>query len=119
MLFISPTAPHVDDETGVTEPCSRHMDLFPNAKAPRTPSFNPDDDVQSNKVGWIKDLIRMDKGNESFSDMEFRNRAQALVGIDEMLEDVLKLLEQKDELDNTYSRCRRQTYPAQFMLPNH
>lgn len=60
---------------------------------------------QDNKVSWVKDLVRMDKGNESWSDFEFRNRAQALVGIDEMLDDMLELLKRKGKLDNTYSKC--------------
>lgn len=101
-LLIAPTAPHVDDETGTTEPCARHMDLFPNAIAPRTPNFNPPDETHSNKVAWIGDLVRMDEGNETVSDLEFRRRAQALVGIDEMLADILKLLEDKEAFDNTY-----------------
>ncbi|KAJ3543027.1 hypothetical protein NM208_g3795 [Fusarium decemcellulare] len=101
-LFISPTAPHVDDETGITVPCTRHSHLFPDVKAPRTPSFNPTDEIQKNKVSWVRQLMRMNAGNETWSDLEFRRRAQALVGIDEVLSDILKLLEEKGELNNTY-----------------
>lgn len=107
MLMLSPTAPHVDDETGITVPCSRHADLFPDAKAPRTPNFNPPDEIHlNNKVSWIRDLVRMNEGNVSWSDFEFRNRAQSLVSIDEMLGDILEFLEEKGELENTYGRAR-------------
>lgn len=101
-LFLSPTAPHADDETQITVPCQRHMDLFPDAAAPRLPNFNPSDEVQSNVGGWVKTIPFMNQGNITWSDSEFRNRVQALQGIDEMLADLLKKLEDNNVLDNTY-----------------
>ncbi|KAI0016802.1 arylsulfatase [Xylariomycetidae sp. FL0641] len=101
-LFVSPTAPHVDDEEDVTVPCARHMDLYPNATAPRTPSYNPPDDVQQNKAGWIRDLSVISEPNRTFVDGEFRRRAQALTGIDEMVADIVAKLEEKGVMENTY-----------------
>lgn len=101
-LFLSPTAPHADDETQITVPCQRHMDLFPNITAPRLPNFNPEDEVQSNAGGWIKNIPFMNEGNVTWADSEYRRRVQALQGIDEMLADLLAKLEENNVLDNTY-----------------
>lgn len=103
-LFLSPTAPHVDDETRATVPCQRHMDLFPNITAPRLPNYNPPDEVHANSGGWIKGLAPMDENNVTWTDLEYRRRAQALVGVDEMLSDILKKLEDGGVLDNTYGK---------------
>jgi N-acetylglucosamine-6-sulfatase len=101
-LFLSPTAPHADDETQMTVPCQRHMDLFLNVSAPRLPNFNPSDDVQSNVGGWLKNIPAMNDGNITWADSEHRRRIQALQGIDEMLADLLETLAENDVLDNTY-----------------
>ncbi|CAI6339932.1 unnamed protein product [Periconia digitata] len=101
-LFLSPTAPHADDETQITVPCQRHMDLFPNITAPRLPNFNPSDEAQSHIGGWIKSIPFMSEGNITWADSEYRRRIQALQGIDEMLADLLKKLEENKVLDNTY-----------------
>ncbi|EJT81451.1 hypothetical protein GGTG_01430 [Gaeumannomyces tritici R3-111a-1] len=101
-LFLSPTAPHVDDETATTVPCQRHEGLFLNATVPRTPSFNPPDAVQRNKVSWLRDLEPMPDADVAWADAEYRRRAQALMGIDEMVADVVAKLEEKGVIDNTY-----------------
>lgn len=80
------------------------MGLFPNITAPRTPSFNPPDDIHNNTVSWVRQMPRLNKDNVTYSDLEFRNRAQALVGIDEILADVLAMLQQKGLMDNTYGQ---------------
>lgn len=104
LLFISPTSPHYDDNTFSSVPCARHMDLFEDAAVPRTPSFNPEDDIQKNKVSWVGQLPRMSAQNESWSDLQYKLRAQALVGIDEMMADILEFLENKGMMDNTYGK---------------
>lgn len=85
-------------------PQQRHSELFPDAKAPRTPNFNPDDEYQSTKGGWVKNLPKMNESAVGFADFVFRSRAQALVGVDEIVEDVVALLEDKGVIDNTYSK---------------
>jgi N-acetylglucosamine-6-sulfatase len=101
-LFLSPTAPHVDDETRKTVPLARHMEMFPNITAPRLPNYNPSDEVHANSAGWIKNLAAMDEGNVTWTDLEYRLRAQSLQGIDEILADVIKKLEDENVIDNTY-----------------
>lgn len=85
-------------------PQQRHNELFPNAKAPRTPNFNPDDEHQRTKGGWVKDLKRMNESAVGFADFVYRSRAQSLVGVDEIIEDVVAKLEEKGVLDNTYGK---------------
>ncbi|KAI0206681.1 arylsulfatase [Astrocystis sublimbata] len=101
-FFISPTAPHVDDETMTTVPCTRHENLYLDATAPRTPSYNPPDEIQKNKLSWIGQRERMNDSNVTWTDLEFKRRAQSLKGVDEILEDILSFLEEKDLMDNTY-----------------
>jgi len=115
-LFLSPTAPHVDDETATTVPCQRHEGLFLNATAPRTPAFNPPDEVQRNKVSWIRDLKPMDDAAVSWADAEYRRRAQALAGIDEMVADVVAKLEEKGVMGNTYGEQKPPSF-SRLRLP--
>lgn len=46
----------------------------------------------------------MNEGNVSFSDLEFRRRTQALIGIDEMVADIMSMLEDKNMLDETFGK---------------
>lgn len=113
----------MDDETATTVPCQRHEGLFLNATAPRTPAFNPPDEVQRNKVSWIRDLEPMGDADVSWADAEYRRRAQALAGIDEMVADVVAKLEAKGVMDNTYGEHTRycqtlHTFTA-FSLTRH
>lgn len=107
-LAISPFAPHVGFQEKKPShrpvPQQRHNEKFPNAKAPRTPNFNPADEYQSTKGGWVKNLPKMNESAVGFADFVFRSRAQALVGVDEIIEDVVGLLEDKGVIDNTYSK---------------
>lgn len=42
----------------------------------------------------------------AFSDETYRRRSQALVGVNEMFNDILDTLENAGQLDNTYSRLQ-------------
>lgn len=75
---------------------------FNNARAPRNPSFNPDDDIQANKVSWVGALSRLNQSVVDYVDWQHRSRLQALKGVDEMVEDVVAFLEEKGILDETY-----------------
>lgn len=74
-LQIAPYAPHVQNDVRHTVPLARHMDLFPDATAPRTPNYNPDDAHQAGKGGWPGTLPRMNETAEATADGAFRFRA--------------------------------------------
>ncbi|KAF9411412.1 hypothetical protein BGZ76_005350 [Entomortierella beljakovae] len=106
LFVISPTAPH--DEVWQTPkgtiftpplPAKRHEHLFPNAKAPRHPNFNPE---KNDKVSWIGTLPRLNETEIEAIDATYRARLQSLQATDELVERVIKRLEENGQLDNTY-----------------
>lgn len=79
------------------------MEQYLNESAPRTPNFNPAADIQeASKSGWVQYLQAMNSSAIDFADFVFQSRLQALAGIDEIVEDVIAYLEEKDIIDNTY-----------------
>lgn len=103
-LEVAGVAPHQQfNGSGMWPPvaATRHRDLFPDLKAPRTPNFNPPDELH-NKPAWVGDLPRMDEATIAFSDDTYRRRAQSIVGLNEMFHELLDVLEEAGELENTY-----------------
>ncbi|KAI0738200.1 alkaline-phosphatase-like protein [Daedaleopsis nitida] len=111
-LTVAPTSPHqqfndkplttrVPQQTGMWPPVplERHMNLYPGLQAPRTPNFNP---ATQNKPSWIGELPVMDETSIAFSDETYRRRAQAITGVNEMFHELLDILEDAGELNNTY-----------------
>ncbi|KAI7826154.1 alkaline-phosphatase-like protein [Gamsiella multidivaricata] len=106
LFVISPTAPH--DEVWMTPngtvftppvPAKRHEGLFKGAKAPRHPSFNPE---KNDKPSWIGTLPRLDEKQVEAIDATYRARLQSLQATDELVERVIKRLEEHGQLENTY-----------------
>ncbi|KAI0021064.1 arylsulfatase [Xylariomycetidae sp. FL0641] len=100
-IQIAPTSPHTAGD-GPTVPPARHMYSFNNATAVRSPNFNPSDEYQSQKPFWVGELPLMNESVVNFVDWQHRSRLQALAGIDEMVEDIVEFLKEKDQMDNTY-----------------
>jgi len=101
-LQVSTVAPHQQFNTSgryPPVPATRHQNLYPGLQAPRTPNFNP---AQQDKPSWIGKLPQMNDTQIAFSDATYRGRAQALAGIDELIGNLLDILEQAGQLDNTY-----------------
>ena len=96
-LYLSPFAPHTP-----SQPAPRHAHLFNDTKAPRYPSYNPDDSIQSEKPSWIKTLPKLTKDQKDSIDEFYRNRLRALQAVDEMLQNITDALEKEGILDNTY-----------------
>lgn len=44
----------------------------------------------------------MNTSQIDFTDWQYRSRLQALLGVDELVEDVVEFLRQQGKLDNTY-----------------
>jgi arylsulfatase A-like enzyme len=94
-LYLSPFAPHAP-----AEPASRHENLFPDYKAPRTPSYDEAD--ISDKPAWVRTHPRMSAAIVKHTDEWARHRLQTLQAVDEMLKSLLELLAARGDLDNTY-----------------
>ncbi|OAP61898.1 hypothetical protein AYL99_04101 [Fonsecaea erecta] len=105
-LTIAPTAPHSNvhfnkdtAEQSMARPAQRHSYLFPDARVPRTPNFNPD---VSSGASWILTLARQNQSNLDYNDEWYRNRLRALQAVDEMIDGVVRRLKQASMLENTY-----------------
>jgi len=94
-VYLSTYAPHVP-----VKPATRHENLFPDLKAPQTASFNEDD------VADKPDGIRFDPplNDEEITmvNEEFRARVLAMQAVDEMIANLMDVLEETNQLDNTY-----------------
>ncbi|KAI1171948.1 arylsulfatase [Nemania sp. FL0916] len=102
-LGISPTTPHVQLGGGQWPvPPMRYANQFPNLTAPRTVNWNPDDAHQKQKVSWIKNQPLMNATTIAKLDGLYRARTQSLLGVDDIVEDVIAKLEEKGLTNNTY-----------------
>ncbi|KAH7123255.1 alkaline-phosphatase-like protein [Dactylonectria estremocensis] len=120
-LSIAPIAPHSnvnssilnpvkgpDDEVPISDDlfrvnipkaAKRHEHLFKGAKVPRTENFNPD---KPSGADWIRRQPKLTDEMVEYNDRHYRGRLQALQAVDELVDRVVKRLEQHGILDNTY-----------------
>ncbi|KIW00572.1 uncharacterized protein PV09_07926 [Verruconis gallopava] len=109
-LTVAPIAPHGnivlggdDGEALVTTDAPkyapRHAHLFKDYIIPRDANFNPE---KQGGVAWIKNLQRLNDTVIAYNDEYQRARLRALQSVDEMVEKLVKMLEAKNLLDNTY-----------------
>lgn len=114
-LGIAPVAPHADiwspafkhgnhsDIRDVTfsppVPAERHANLFQGVTVPRTSNFNPD---QPSGASWIRTLPQQSQENLDYNDHFYRQRLRALQSVDELVDRVVRQLEQDGILNNTY-----------------
>jgi arylsulfatase A-like enzyme len=94
-LYIATIAPHFP-----SHPAPRHRGEFPEAKAPRVPSFNEAD--VSDKPRWVSDLPPLGEAQIRQIDKLYRNRLQSMLAVDELVESLVGTLQATGELDNTY-----------------
>lgn len=95
LLYVAPFAPH-----GPAQPAERHRALLADLTAPRSPSFNEED--VSDKPSWLAALSRMTPEAIAQMDAFYRRRARALLAVDDLVEGVLRALEETSQLDRTY-----------------
>jgi arylsulfatase A-like enzyme len=81
-------------------PAPRHKNMFKDAKAPRTPSYNERD--LTGKPTEVRRLPPIAKGEEAVWDDLYRNRLRSLQSVDDMIGDLVKTLRKTGKLDNTY-----------------
>lgn len=104
-LTVAPIAPHGDMRqelpfrADMPRYAERHAHLFKDYKIPRTASFNPE---KQPGVGWMKDLPRLNDTVIDYNDEYQRARLRALQSVDEMVEELVKTLDARGLLDNTY-----------------
>lgn len=95
--MIAPPAPHAP-----YTPAKRHENAFENVKAPRTPNFN----IASGELSkhWIVRMPESPFPQKIIDtvDTYYRKRWQALLAVDELVEEVIERLMEMDLFDNTY-----------------
>ena len=94
-LYFAPYVPHTP-----AEPAPRHASLFPDAIAPRTPSFNEAD--VSDKPALVAGLDPLTPPEIGEIDELYRNRLRSLQAVDEALAGLIALLAEHGQLDSTY-----------------
>jgi arylsulfatase A-like enzyme len=94
-LYVSPFSPH-----SPYNPATRHTNLFQDAQLPRPPSFDEED--VSDKPGFIQELPRIRNDQIDEIEAHYRRRLQCLQSVDELVETLVRTLEEAGELDNTY-----------------
>ncbi|KAI0469725.1 arylsulfatase [Xylariaceae sp. FL0804] len=100
-LTIAPVSPH--KELGAQKdpiPPARYADAFPNATVPRGGNYNPSDAYQQQKVVWIRNLTSINATMEARLDQFHRARLRSLLGVDDIIEDVVAAL--GDALADTF-----------------
>jgi arylsulfatase A-like enzyme len=94
-LYLSTYAPHEPPKAAY-----RHRQLFLDARAPQTPSFNEADvsdkpsGIQGNPLLTDEDIIKL---NELYI-----NRLQSMQAVDELIPQLIQALEKTGSLNNTY-----------------
>lgn len=95
-LFVSVYAPH-----GPATAAPRHSALYNDLTYPKSPSFNEED--VSDKPKLIQMLTQTgDEFDAGDADNAFRARVRSLQSVDELVEDVVRALEENGQLENTY-----------------
>jgi N-acetylglucosamine-6-sulfatase len=91
-------------------PAPRHADLYKGKHFPRRPNAVPHADVVKQKPAWTEAFqLRVNEvsralldGMKAGTEEEIRLRAAMMASVDEGMGDVLKVLEETGELDNTF-----------------
>jgi N-acetylglucosamine-6-sulfatase len=94
-LFVATYAPHQP-----ATPAPRHQDAFPDAKAPRPPSYNEAD--VSDKPAWIQARPLLTPQQQNQMDNLYRKRLQSLLAVQDLVQHILDTLKSTKQLDNTY-----------------
>jgi N-acetylglucosamine-6-sulfatase len=94
-MYITPYAPH-----GPATPAPRHNDTFPNAQAPRTPSFNEED--VSDKPAWVRNQPLLTRRQIETMDDLAQKRRQSMLAVEDLLESLIATLRNTGQLSNTY-----------------
>jgi N-acetylglucosamine-6-sulfatase len=95
MLWAGTFAPHLPADYARSD-----ADLYTDTPLPRPPSFNEAD--VSDKPEWVRETPPLGQGRIARLQEQHRDRLRSLRDVDEMVGDILRLLEKRGELENTY-----------------
>ncbi|MBK7590992.1 MAG: sulfatase-like hydrolase/transferase [Betaproteobacteria bacterium] len=103
-LWLAPIAPHFggdgDDAWGGPFPAPRHEGALSTLALPQPPSFNEAD--VSDKPAFMRQLPLMSEGAIATLAQSFRNRRETLLAVDDMVETVVRALQDSGRLENTF-----------------
>ncbi|MER6950082.1 sulfatase [Nonomuraea sp. NPDC000554] len=94
-LYLAPIAPH-----NPANPAVRHANDFAGATAPRPPSFNQPD--VSKEPLWLRSLPPIGPAGIDGVDERYRRRMRAMLGVDDLVGQVINTLRETGKLDDTY-----------------
>lgn len=94
-LFLATYAPHKPATVA-----RRHQGLFPELRAPRTPSFNEAD--MRDKPPRMRNLKRLTPGQIAAIDTLYRKQVLSLQAVDEAVAALVEALRETGQLDNTF-----------------
>lgn len=111
-MMVSTPAPH-----SPWTAAPQYQNSFKNTKAPRDPNFN----IHGKDKHWLIRQAKTPMSNSSiqFLDDAFRGRWQTLLSVDDLVEKIVKRLEVRGELNNTYIFFTSDNgyHTGQFSLP--
>jgi N-acetylglucosamine-6-sulfatase len=94
-LYLAPTAPHLP-----AIPAPRHLGMFDEIEAPRSPAFNETD--VSDKPAWVSKRKPLTGGETGGLDRMYRRQAEMLLSLDEVLGSLVDTLRARGEIASTY-----------------
>jgi N-acetylglucosamine-6-sulfatase len=94
-LYVAPFAPHAP-----STPAPRHESAFPNAVAPRVPSFDEAD--VSDKPAWVRDQAALTPDEVVAIDAHHGLRLRSLLAVDDLVASVIDALHTSGTLERTY-----------------
>ncbi|MEU0571801.1 sulfatase [Nonomuraea sp. NPDC005983] len=94
-LYLAPIGPH-----NPANPAVRHANDFAGATAPRTPSFNQPD--VSKEPLWLRSLPPIGPAGIDGVDERYRRRMRSMLGVDDLVGEVINTLRETGKLDDTY-----------------
>lgn len=103
-LGVAPVSPHSNVDPNLSGfsvpiPPARFANLFPDVQVPRSPNFNPD---AASGVSWISRLPQRNESEIAYFDHFYRQRLRTLQTVDELVDAIVKRLEEAQLLDSTY-----------------
>src|SRR4051812_45822814 len=104
-LSVAPRDPHAEAASCACKPgddpraAPRYEGTLAGLTAPRNPDFNETD--VSDKPSNVKDLPSLTPTAQANVDARYRARAEAVLGVDDLVQNVVNTLKQEGELKNT------------------
>jgi arylsulfatase A-like enzyme len=78
----------------------RYADAFPDAKAPRPPTFNQED--VSQEPSWVQNRPLLTDTQIASLDALYQKRLKSMLAVEDTVEAIIETLQETNQLDNTY-----------------